>query len=82
MNSCLVNRVVLFEKLLKAYLNAIDELCEQYGKLDTSLEDVMLKTTAFSTDDHEALKDIDGNFSFPIIEINSDGLDEFVQAVM
>ncbi|XP_073836714.1 ATR serine/threonine kinase meiotic 41 [Musca autumnalis] len=82
LNSCLVNRVVLFEKLLQAYLNAIEELCEQYGKLDTSMEDVVLKTTAFSTEDHESLRDIDGNFNFPVIEINSDDLDEFVQALM
>lgn len=82
LNSCLVNRVVLFQRLLEAYLMAIDQLCEQYGTIDNSEDEVCLQTTAFSTADHEALNEIDPAFRFPVIEIDSDDLDDFVQALM
>ncbi|XP_065362796.1 serine/threonine-protein kinase ATR [Calliphora vicina] len=85
LNSCLINRGVLFETLIKAYISAIDQLCEEYSKVDLScqeeVESQLLKITAFTSTD-DCLKEIDPNFSFPPIEVDIDDVDDYVQALL
>ncbi|TMW41881.1 hypothetical protein DOY81_013039, partial [Sarcophaga bullata] len=85
LNSCLVNRSVLFEILIHGYVAAIDELCEEYAKADLTPqvenEDQLLKITAFTSDD-DCLKEIDPDFSFPAIEVGIDDVDEYIRALL
>ncbi|KNC28437.1 Serine/threonine-protein kinase ATR [Lucilia cuprina] len=85
LNSCLINRGVLFETLIKAYISAIEQLCEEYSKVDLScqeeVESQLLKIIAFTSSD-DCLKEIDPNFSFPLIEVDIDDVDDYVQALL
>ncbi|KAM7348674.1 ATR serine/threonine kinase meiotic 41 isoform 2-T2 [Cochliomyia hominivorax] len=85
LNSCLVNRGILFETLIKAYISAIEQLCEEYSKVDLASqnesENQLLKITAFTSSD-DCLKEIDPDFCFPAVEVIIDDVDDYVQALL
>uniref|UniRef100_A0A1A9WZ82 Serine/threonine-protein kinase ATR n=1 Tax=Glossina brevipalpis TaxID=37001 RepID=A0A1A9WZ82_9MUSC len=82
LNSCLINRPILFEMLVAAYIQAIDQLIESYAEEDLlSDSSTQLHISAFTTTD-SCLQEIDENFSFDCIQIRIEEVNDMTQALL
>ncbi|KAL9884965.1 ATR serine/threonine kinase meiotic 41 isoform 1-T4 [Glossina fuscipes fuscipes] len=82
LDSCLINRPALFERLVTAYVQAIDQLIESYAKEDLlSDSPSQLYITAFTTTD-TCLKTIDEHFSFDCVQVSIEEVNDIAQALL
>lgn len=82
LNSCLINRPALFERLVTAYVQAIDQLIESYAKEDLLSDNPsQLHITAFTTKD-TCLIELDEHFRFDCIQVSIEQVNDIAQALL
>ncbi|XP_011187821.2 serine/threonine-protein kinase ATR [Zeugodacus cucurbitae] len=89
LHSCLVNRALLFERLVAAYIRAIEQLTNGLQLLDEQQQtnqdggefEQYLEVTAFFSEDL-CLREIDADFSFKPIRVSYQQVDERVRSLL